>query len=244
MTASPSLDDAKSAIVHEFEEVSITDPVTGSVSIIRRLKTLPASRTTTFVAETLLPTTLGKYRVRAYTDSSKPGSNNADIVCMIWGNVEDGENVPIRVHDQCFTSEVLGSLKCDCRDQLDYAKEYIQTNPSGCGMIIYMPQEGRGIGLANKIKAYHLQESGYDTVDANRALGFADDLREYSAVPFILSDLRIRSVRLMTNNPRKIDTLTVYGIHVTERIPVLIPPNPHSEGYIRSKRSRMGHLSE
>jgi len=233
--------DGKAWEAEEYEEVEV-EGEGGKKTIIRRPKVYAKSTTIRFVAETLLPTALGKYRVRAYTDTSKTGAN-ADILCMIWGKVEGLSDVIIRVHDQCFTSEVFGSLKCDCREQLDFAKEYIQYNSSGSGMIIYMPQEGRGIGLANKIKAYSLQELGLDTVDANRALGFADDLREYSAVPTILEDLRIVSVRLMTNNPRKIDTLRSYGINIAARIPVIIDSNPYSDDYIKAKRSRMGHLS-
>jgi len=150
------------------------------------------------------------------------------------------------VHDQCFTSEVLGSLKCDCREQLDWAMEYLKDtkqNKKGCGMIIYMPQEGRGIGLANKIKAYSMQELGFDTVDANRVLGFKDDLRDYSSVPLLLNDLGVSSIRLMSNNPRKSEVLKSLGVTITSRIPVLIPPNPHSDLYIHTKKARMGHMS-
>ena len=140
-----------------------------------------------------------------------------------------------------FTSEVLGSLKCDCREQLEFAMSYIQHNPLGCGVIIYLSQEGRGIGLSNKIKAYSVQEHGYDTVDANRVLGFPDDLREYSCVPSVLDDLQLSSVKLMTNNPRKTEALCALGVHVVGRIPVVMGDNEHSRGYIQAKRTRMGH---
>lgn len=199
-----------------------------------KLKSTPIS----FVAETNLPTDKGMFRVRAYKDLSKGNSVDSEIMCIIKGDIENSSDVIIRVHDQCYTSEILGSLKCDCRQQLDHAMLYIQQHN---GMIIYMPQEGRGIGLANKIKAYSVQELGYDTVDANRVLGFEDDLREYNVVPSILAELGISSVRLITNNPRKIDQLTDLGIQVNGRVPIIMETNIHSHGYIAAKRARMGH---
>ncbi|CAM9329243.1 unnamed protein product [Choristocarpus tenellus] len=151
----------------------------------------------------------------------------------------DRESVPVRVHDQCLTSEVLGSMRCDCKDQLELALDYISKH-GGC--IIYMQQEGRGIGLANKIAAYALQDGGLDTVDANRHLGFEDDLRSYEAVKFILADLGIKSVRLMTNNPFKLKSLEDLGIKIDDCIPMLAVPNTHCVGYLRSKALRMNHL--
>ena len=160
--------------------------------------------------------------------------------CMIYGNVEGLENVPVRVHDACFTSEVLGSLKCDCKQQLDLALEYIRDNE--LGVVIYLEQEGRGIGLANKIAAYKAQESGADTVDANRKLGLPDDIREYSAVKNIVDDLNIKSVALMTNNPRKINELAKEGVNVTSRIPCVTKANLFSEKYLEAKERRMSHV--
>lgn len=189
-----------------------------------------------FVAETNLPTKRGVYRVRAYRDHT----SNTEPMAIVFGQVKGLTAVPVRVHDECLTSEVLGSLKCDCREQLDYALQYIKER--GPGVVIYLRQEGRGIGLANKIAAYALQEKGYDTVDANRLLGLPDDARRYDAAAAILKDLKIRSVCLMTNNPRKIDRLKALGVQIDRRIPVLVNPNPHSEEYLKSKRSRMGHL--
>lgn len=189
-----------------------------------------------FVAETLLPTSRGMYRVRAYRDEV----SGTEPVAIIWGEVESGSDVPVRVHDECLTSEVLGSLKCDCRDQLNHALDYIREN--GRGVVVYLRQEGRGIGLANKIAAYHLQEQGLDTVDANRALGLPDDARSYRAARAILDDLGLRRIRLMTNNPRKVRKLTELGIEVSERIPSFVGTNPHSEGYLEAKATRMGHL--
>lgn len=196
-----------------------------------------------FVAETNLPTKKGKFRVCAYKDTSKPGEE-AEIIVLIHGEVERRSDVTCRVHDMCFTSEVLHSLKCDCREQLDYAMDYIKDRercPVG-GMIIYMPQEGRGIGLANKIKAYSMQELGLDTVDANRVLGFEDDYRDYRAVGSILSHLQISSLCLMTNNPRKIEQLEMNGVVVSGRIPIVMGTNEHSDNYVKTKGARMGHM--
>lgn len=148
--------------------------------------------------------------------------------------------VVVRVHDACFTSEVLGSLKCDCREQLQLALQYIHDNPPG--MVIYLQQEGRGIGLANKIAAYALQEKGLDTVDANRALGLPDDCREYSAVKHILNDLDIDSIVLMTNNPRKIVQMESLGIKVNGRVPCIVSPTEFNEGYLSAKEARMDHM--
>jgi len=197
-----------------------------------------------FVAETLLPTKQGSYRIRAYKETKKV--KDSEIMVIIYGQVEGQKDVPCRIHDQCFTSEVLGSLKCDCREQLEWSMEFIKDkkqNKKGMGMIIYLPQEGRGIGLANKIKVYSMQELGYDTVDANRVLGFKDDLRNYSVVPQILNELGVKSIHLMSNNPRKETLLTKLDISITARIPVLIPSNPHSDKYLYVKKTRMGHLS-
>lgn len=146
----------------------------------------------------------------------------------------------MRVHDACFTSEVLGSLKCDCREQLQLALEYIHNQPPG--LVIYLQQEGRGIGLANKIAAYALQEKGLDTVDANRALGLPDDCREYSAVKHILEDLGVKSIVLMTNNPRKIQQMESLGIQVTGRLPCIVNPSEFNEGYLQAKEERMSHM--
>ncbi|KAL4111475.1 hypothetical protein PRIC1_003153 [Phytophthora ramorum] len=193
--------------------------------------------TTTFVAETALPTDGGLFRVRAYRSTGS--LRECEPIAMITGDLRDKRNVPVRVHDQCFTSEVFGSLKCDCREQLDYAKAY--TKQHG-GVVIYMPQEGRGIGLANKIMAYSMQERGLDTVDANRVLGFKDDYRSYEPVPAILKDLGVQSIRLLTNNPRKIRLLSQLGITVEGRLPVVIKGGEYSRGYLTAKAKRMSHL--
>ena len=188
-----------------------------------------------FVAETLLPTTHGALRVRAYRDHT----SGTEPLAIVSGRVEGRTQVAVRVHDECLTSEVLGSLKCDCKDQLDAAIAHIQLHD---GVVIYLRQEGRGIGLANKIAAYALQERGLDTVDANRALGLPDDARRYHAAAAILADLRLTDIHLMTNNPRKIERLRAEGVSVADRIPVITPPNAHSQNYVRAKTVRMGHL--
>lgn len=193
--------------------------------------------TTHFVAETRLPTTDGVFRVRAYR--SHGSLRESEPIAMVSGDVAGQTGVPVRVHDQCFTSEVFGSLKCDCKEQLQFAKEYTRVHG---GVVIYMPQEGRGIGLANKIMAYAMQEKGLDTVDANRVLGFKDDYRSYEPVKAILQDLGIQSIQLLTNNPRKIRLLSELAIVVDGRLPVIIAGGEHSQGYLTAKARRMAHL--
>ncbi|CAM9795866.1 unnamed protein product [Scytosiphon promiscuus] len=193
--------------------------------------------TTQYVSECILPTPRGKFRLRAYRHEGN--GRSLEPVVMIAGELKDLEGVPVRVHDQCLTSEVLGSLRCDCKQQLELALDYISEH-GGC--VIYMQQEGRGIGLANKVAAYALQDGGLDTVDANRHLGFDDDLRSYEAVEHILADMGIKSVKLMTNNPFKLKCLKSMGVQVLSRIPMLVAPNVHSLGYLRAKAHRMSHL--
>ena len=193
---------------------------------------------TSFVAETKLPTDRGFYRVRGYRHSVD-GAPPTEPVAIVYGEIEGRESVPVRVHDACFTSEVLGSLKCDCKQQLQLAMEYVQEHD---GMVIYLHQEGRGIGLANKLAAYQLQdEKGLDTVDANRALGLPDDTREYTAVANILEGMGIKSIRLMTNNPRKVATLERLGVKIDGRIPCIVQANLFNQGYLEAKEGRMKH---
>lgn len=196
---------------------------------------------TRFVAETLLPTRLGKFRLRGYLHTVDGGETYSEPSAVMTGSPEGLEDVPLRVHDACFTSEVLGSLKCDCAEQLQLALAHIQAE--GTGIVIYLQQEGRGIGLANKIAAYALQEKkGLDTVDANRALGLPDDCREYSSVATILSGLGVKSVRLMTNNPRKVRLLQELGVKVTGRIPCLVQAQEFSARYLQTKGEKMDHI--
>jgi GTP cyclohydrolase II len=159
-------------------------------------------------------------------------------VVVLKGDLRMQDQVVVRVHDQCFTSEVMGSKRCDCKEQLELALDYINANG---GALIYMPQEGRGIGLANKVAAYRLQDAGADTVDANRLLGFGDDERSYACVPFILDDIGARDVQLMTNNPMKVRELSELGVNIVSTKPAIVPPNPYNEGYLRTKALRMAH---
>jgi GTP cyclohydrolase II len=187
-------------------------------------------------AEASVPTEYGRVQVVVYREAGTPHEHCAIVV----GELAGAEQVLSRVHSECFTGEVLHSLKCDCREQLDYALRAIVSE--GRGVVMYLRQEGRGIGLGNKIRAYALQEQGADTVDANRLLGFDDDLRQYHAASAILRDLGVRSVRLLTNNPEKVQALRDEGLPV-ERVAVHIQAGTDNEHYLATKRSRMGHLT-
>lgn len=211
---------------------------------------------TEYVAETNLPTDVGHFRLRAYrvTTADLDGFNlrNRHVgtePCVIYCTDKspfgrDGklaEGVPVRIHDQCFTSEVFRSQRCDCKEQLKMALEYIQKHG---GAIIYLQQEGRGIGLANKIAAYALQDVGMDTVEANIHLGFPEDCRQYGVVPGILADMGIRSIDLMTNNPRKLERLRALGVDVRGTIPMVVErANPHNRRYLETKKERMNHTN-
>jgi GTP cyclohydrolase II len=189
-------------------------------------------------SEADIPTERGVLRTVVFRDRR----NGREHVALVAGQVMGKEGVPVRVHSECLTSEVFGSLKCDCREQLDRALDFI--TQAGCGVVLYLRQEGRGIGLGNKIKAYALQSKGYDTYEANRQLGFADDLRSYDIAAEMLRSLDVRSVDLITNNPLKIAGLVEEGIPVRRRIPSRTEHNPHNVGYLKTKRERTGHLIE
>ena len=190
----------------------------------------------TCVEEVALPTDYGDFRLRMYVEEP----SGREHLALIKGDLSKGGPVLVRVHSECFTGDVLGSERCDCGHQLHRAMRMVQEE--GRGAILYMRQEGRGIGLKNKLHAYHLQEQGCDTVEANVKLGFPPDLREYGAGAQMLVDLGIREIRLMTNNPCKIKGLEGYGIRIVERVPIIVETNRHDERYMATKRDKMGHL--
>ncbi len=195
---------------------------------------LPRAR---FEAVSELPTRFGHFRIHVFTDEA----TGREHIAMVKGEVWGAEHVPMRIHSECMTGDVMGSLRCDCREQLERALAYVGGEP--CGVVLYLRQEGRGIGLANKIRAYRLQqELGLDTVDANLALGFKDDERDYGIAVSMLRTLGVRSVRLMTNNPDKVRQLTSLGMAVSERVAHLIAPGQHNQGYLETKARRSGHL--
>jgi 3,4-dihydroxy 2-butanone 4-phosphate synthase/GTP cyclohydrolase II len=190
-----------------------------------------------FEAEAMMPSTHGNFKLRGYYDTR----TTADHVAIIAGN-PTGENVLVRMHSECITGEAFGSKKCECGPQLEYALDRIAADPAG-GVVIYLRgQEGRGIGLLNKLKAYALQDQGMDTVEANLALGLPSEAREYGAAVSILRDLGIKSVRLMSNNPAKIDALEMAGISVTEYVPIIVGQENENAGYLETKREKMGHI--
>ena len=183
-----------------------------------------------------MPTAWGDFKLTMY----RSRLTGLEHLALVKGDVADGEPVLVRVHSECFTGDVLGSRRCDCGDQLHTAMAMIER--VGRGVVLYMRQEGRGIGLANKLHAYHLQEKGMDTVEANVALGFAPDLRDYGEGAQILVDLGVRRLKLLTNNPCKIKGLEGYGLAIAERVPIVIAPNVHDRRYLDTKKSKMGHL--
>lgn len=185
--------------------------------------------------EVFLPTEWGNFNLIAYTQLD----NGATHMVLKKGEWEEGEPVMVRVHSSCATGDIFGSCKCDCGDQLHRAMQLIEEE--GKGLIVYMSQEGRGIGLVNKLKAYHLQEQGLDTVEANLKLGFKADERDYGIGAQILRSLKVTNMRLITNNPVKRTGLEGYGLHITETIPIVIKPNKYNERYLKTKQERMGH---
>lgn len=195
---------------------------------------------TDWLASAELPTKHGRFQTHVFR-TTEPGDGGCfkEHVALVHGDIRNAEALPVRIHSECMTSEVFGSLKCDCKEQLDEAMAEVARR--GKGAVLYLRQEGRGIGLANKIRAYDLQSQGHDTVDANRLLGLPDDAREYHSAAHMLEYFGVQSVVLMTNNPAKVNALRALGVEVVGRFPVVITPNAYSHGYLEAKRQRMAH---
>lgn len=190
------------------------------------------------VAEAHLPTQFGDFTIITFASKVSDEYHLA----LVKGDVAERDNVLVRVHSECLTGDALFSLRCDCGEQLEYSYRAIEKE--GCGVILYMKQEGRGIGLVNKLKAYHLQDHGRDTVQANVELGFQPDMRDYGIGAQILKDLGLRNIRLLTNNPKKMVALEGYDLNIVARVPIEIPPRRENERYLRTKKEKMGHLLE
>lgn len=183
-----------------------------------------------------LPSRFGDFQVAGFWNNR----DEEDHAAFIHGNPCGAEDVLVRLHSECVTGDVAGSLRCDCRDQFEVALRKV--GEAEAGIVLYLRQEGRGIGFTNKVRAYGLQDQGMDTVEANLALGFADDEREYAVAAHILHTLGMKSVRLMTNNPNKVAQLTEFGVNISERVPHMIDPNEHNVDYLRTKANKSGHM--
>lgn len=194
-------------------------------------------------SETVLPTRkAGEFKLIAYGDNAESDASadhEALGIALVKGNLNPDDTILVRLHSQCLTGDVFGSTRCDCGEQLELAMSAI--DKAGIGVLVYMFDEGRGIGLLNKIRAYALQDQGHDTVEANHALGFAADMRDYQIAEQILTDLGVKRVRLMTNNPDKVRALEDYGIAVVERVPIEVAPRQANKGYLQTKRNKFGH---
>lgn len=213
--------------IHNLNMISITD----MIEYRRRTESHVERR-----GMAKLPTRRGEFHTFGY-ESTVDG---AEHLALVVGDVKGASDVLVRVHSSCVTGDVFGSLRCDCGDQLDHAMDEIQA--AGCGVLIYMQQEGRGIGLLDKLRAYELQEQGRDTVEANEDLGYAADLREYHLAAHMLQDLGVKSVRLLTNNPMKLDQMQLFGMPVSERVASETGPRVENRTYLRTKRDKLGHL--
>jgi len=187
-------------------------------------------------AETVLPTPFGEFKAMAFINEI----DNSEHLVLVKGEIDPDKDILVRVHSECLTGDVFGSYRCDCGDQLKTALKMV--DQEGLGVVIYLRQEGRGIGFANKIKAYALQDQGFDTVEANEELGFKPDLRDYGVGAQILVSLGVRKMRLMTNNPKKVVGLEGYDLTITERVPIEMPPRPENMRYLLTKCEKLGHI--
>ena len=183
-----------------------------------------------------MPTKFGNFKLKIFKEKNNP--NAQEHLALVKGTWEKDEAIMVRVHSSCFTGDILGSLRCDCGDQLHEAMKMVEKE--GKGVVLYMNQEGRGIGLLNKLKAYNLQEAGMDTVEANIHLGFQADQRDYGLGAQILRELGIKNIKLISNNPKKRAGLKGYGLNIVGTVPIIIEPNPHNESYLNTKRDKMG----